>query len=108
MRMGPIVCELEGPGPDRLLDCVERALHALSRGCHAGANALIPPGDSQESISWRYARAAASWPGGHVGAGPSHERQAELIEAEAVERAHHVGDDGLQRVALILTRGRHA
>ena len=61
------------------LDCVERALHALSRGCHAGANALIPPGDSQESISWRYARAAASWPGGRGGAGPSHERQAELL-----------------------------
>jgi hypothetical protein len=61
------------------LDCVEQALHALGRGCHAGANALIPPGESHESISWRYARAAASWPGARAGAGPSHERQAELL-----------------------------
>jgi len=61
------------------LDCVEQALHALSRGCHAGANALIPPGDSHESIAWRYARAAAGWPGARDGAGPSHERQAELL-----------------------------
>ena len=61
------------------LDCVEQALHALSRGCHAGAHALIPPGESDESISWRYARAAASWPGARDGAGPSHERQAELL-----------------------------
>jgi hypothetical protein len=61
------------------LDLVEQALHALSRGCHAGANALIPPSDSQQSISWRYARAAASWPGARGGAGPSHERQAALL-----------------------------
>jgi hypothetical protein len=61
------------------LDCVGQALHALSRGCHAGANALIAPGDSHESISWRYARAAASWPAARGGAGPSHERQAELL-----------------------------
>jgi hypothetical protein len=61
------------------LGCVEQALHALGRGCHAGANALIAPGDSDESISWRYARAAAIWPGARGGAGPSHERQAELL-----------------------------
>lgn len=61
------------------LDCVEQALHAVSRGCHAGANALIPPGDSHEGSSWRYARAAAGWPGARGGAGPSHERQAELL-----------------------------
>ena len=61
------------------LDCVEQALHALSRGCHAGANALIPPSESDESISWRYARAAANWPGARAGQGPSHERQAQLL-----------------------------
>ena len=61
------------------LDCVERALHAVSRGCHAGANALIAPGESHEGSSWRYARAAAGWPGARGGAGPSHERQGELL-----------------------------
>jgi hypothetical protein len=61
------------------LDCVEQALHALGCGCHAGANALIPPGESHERISWRCARAAASWPGARAGTGPSHERQAELL-----------------------------
>jgi hypothetical protein len=58
------------------LDCVEQILKALGRGCGAGAHALIPPGDPDESISYRYARAAADWPGGD---GPSHERQAHLL-----------------------------
>ena len=61
------------------LDCVEHALYALGHGCDAGANALIPPSGSHESIAWRYARAAARWPGARGGAGPSHERQAELL-----------------------------
>src|SRR5262245_45379830 len=61
------------------LDCFGQAQHALGRGCRTGANALIPPGEPHESISCRYARAAASWPGARAGSGPSHERQAELL-----------------------------
>ena len=61
------------------LECIEQSLYALSRGCHAGADALIPPGDVHDSISRRYARAAADWPGALDGAGPSHERQAQLL-----------------------------
>jgi hypothetical protein len=57
------------------LDCIEQSLHALSRSCRAAEHALIPPGDLHESISYRYARAAAAWPG----PGPSHERQAQLL-----------------------------
>ena len=60
--------------PD-VLECIEQSLHALSRSCHAAAHALIPPGDLQDSIS---PRAAAARPGAADGAGPSHERQAEL------------------------------
>jgi hypothetical protein len=57
------------------LDCIEQSLHALSGSCRAAQHALIPPGDLHESISYRYARAAAAWPG----PGPSHERQAQLL-----------------------------
>jgi hypothetical protein len=61
------------------LECIEQSLHALCRGCEGAAHALIPPGDLHESISRRYARAAADWPGAFDGAGPSHERQAQLL-----------------------------
>jgi hypothetical protein len=61
------------------LECIEQSLHALSRSCRAAAHALIPPGDLHESISHRYARAAAAWPRAADGAGPSHERQAQLL-----------------------------
>ncbi len=61
------------------LEYIEQSLHALSRGCDAASDALIPPGDLHESVSHRYARAAASWPGAADGAGPSHERQAQLL-----------------------------
>ena len=64
--------------PDAL-ECIEQSLHALGRSCQAAAHALIPPGDLHESISHRYARAAAAWPGASDGAGPSHERQAQLL-----------------------------
>lgn len=64
--------------PDAL-ECIEQSLYALGRGCHAAAHALIPPGDLRESISRRYARAAADWPGALDGAGPSHETQAQLL-----------------------------
>ena len=61
------------------LECIEETLRALSRGCDSAAHSLIPPGDRDESISWRYARAAADWPGALDGAGPSHEKQAQLL-----------------------------
>jgi hypothetical protein len=61
------------------LDCIEQSLDALSRSCRAAQHALIPPGDLHESISHRYARAAAAWPGAADGTGPSHERQAQLL-----------------------------
>jgi hypothetical protein len=61
------------------LECIEQSLHALSRGCDGAAHALIPPGDLHESISRRYARAAADCPAALDGAGPSHERQARLL-----------------------------
>jgi hypothetical protein len=61
------------------LDCIEQSLHALSRSCRAAQHSLIPAGDPHESISYRYARAAAAWPGTADGAGPTHERQAQLL-----------------------------
>ena len=62
-----------------VLECIEQSLYALGRGCHAASHALIPPGDPHERISRRYARAAADWPGAPDGAGPSYERQAQLL-----------------------------
>jgi hypothetical protein len=61
------------------LECIELSLHALSRGCDGAAHALIPPEDLDESISRRYARSAADWPGAFDRPGPSHERQAQLL-----------------------------
>ena len=60
---------------------VEQALYALGRGCDHAAGALIPQGDVRESVSRRFARAAAAWPALTGGAGPSHERQAQLLGA---------------------------
>jgi hypothetical protein len=59
------------------LDRIAQSLHALSRGCDGAARALIPPGEPDERIARRYARAAADWPGGLEE--PSHERQAQLL-----------------------------
>jgi hypothetical protein len=61
------------------LEYIEQTLRALARSCQAAAHALIPPGDLDESISHRYARAATAWPAAADGAGPSHERQAQLL-----------------------------
>ena len=61
------------------LERIEQSLRALSRSCDAAAHTLIPTGDLHESISHRYARAAAAWPGAADGAGPSYERQAQLL-----------------------------
>jgi hypothetical protein len=58
---------------------VEKALRALSGATEHAADALIPPGNIGESVSRRYARAAASWP--RDGVPPSYERQAQLLTA---------------------------
>jgi hypothetical protein len=63
------------------LGLVEEALYALGRGCEHAASALLPPGDMGESVSQRFALAAAGWPALTGGGGPSHERLAELLNA---------------------------
>jgi hypothetical protein len=44
------------------LGLVEEALYALGRACDHAESALIPPGDVRESVSRRFALAAAAWP----------------------------------------------
>jgi hypothetical protein len=63
------------------LSDVEEALRALSGATRDVADALIPPGGIDESVSRRYARAATSWPRDGGGAPPSHERQAQILTA---------------------------
>ena len=58
---------------------VEEALRVLSVAIEHAADALIPPGSIGESVSRRFARAAASWP--RYGAAPSYERQAQILTA---------------------------
>jgi hypothetical protein len=70
-----------GAEPDALhaahaLRDVEAALHALSRALYVAGRSIIPPAAIHESISTRYARAAASWPGPTP---PSYEQQAHLL-----------------------------
>lgn len=55
---------------------VEAALQALSRACYVTGRSIIPPAAAHESISARYARAAANWPGPMP---PSYEQQAHLL-----------------------------
>ena len=64
--------------PDAL-GCIEQSLRALSGGCERAAHALVPPAGLDASICSRYGRARADWPGARDGAGPSYERQAELL-----------------------------
>jgi hypothetical protein len=58
---------------------IEQSLLALSRGCDRAAQCFVPPADRDASISLRYARAAADWPGAGDRAGPSYERQAQVL-----------------------------
>ena len=58
---------------------VEEALRVLSVAIEHAAHALIPPGSIGESVSRRYARAAASWP--RHSAPPSYERQVQILTA---------------------------
>ena len=57
----------------------EEAMRVLSVAIEHAADALIPPGSTGESVSRRFARAAASWP--RDGAPPSYERQAQILTA---------------------------
>jgi hypothetical protein len=61
------------------LACIEQTLDSLSRGCQGAARSLVPGDELHEPASRRFARAARDWPGARGGAGPSHERQVELL-----------------------------
>lgn len=63
------------------LAAIEDALTVLSRAPYAGAHAFIPPGNSNDSIARRYARAATTWPSPRGGVGPSHEQQARVLSS---------------------------
>jgi hypothetical protein len=62
------------------LACIELTLDALSRGCQGAAHSLVPLDEPYEPVARRFARAARDWPA-RRGAGPSHERQVELLGA---------------------------
>jgi hypothetical protein len=55
---------------------VEAALQALGRACYVVGRSIVPPAAVYESVSARYAHAAANWPGPTA---PSHEQQAHLL-----------------------------
>jgi hypothetical protein len=59
------------------LGLAEDALYALGRGCEHAGSALVPPGNMGESVSLRFALAAAAWPARTAGERPSYERLAE-------------------------------
>jgi hypothetical protein len=61
------------------LERLEQTLDALSRGCQGAARSLVPLAGLHEPVSHRFARAAREWPAARGGAGPSHERQVELL-----------------------------
>lgn len=65
----------------RSLTDVEQALRDLSGAIERAGAALIPPAHIGESVSRRYARAAAAWPRAGDSSPPSHERQAQLLSA---------------------------
>jgi hypothetical protein len=60
---------------------MEQSLRALDRGCSRAASSLIRGFGDDDTISDRYARAAADWPLATTGVGPSYERQAQLLAA---------------------------
>jgi hypothetical protein len=61
------------------LAAIEDALTVLSRTAYAAAHALVPAGNSDDSIADRYERAAAVWPSPRGGVGPTHEQQARVL-----------------------------
>jgi hypothetical protein len=88
------------------LACIEQTLDALSRGCQGAARSLVPLGEPYEPVSHRFARAARDWPAARRGAGPSHERQAELLASlddlgTSLRAAR--GDCALARTLLLAT-----
>ncbi|HEX5617563.1 MAG TPA: hypothetical protein VFX51_04050 [Solirubrobacteraceae bacterium] len=63
------------------LKAIDDALTTLSRTCYAAAQSFIPLGDGDDTMSDRYARAAATWPSPRGGSGPSHEQQARVLSS---------------------------
>jgi hypothetical protein len=61
------------------LVAIEEAVTALSLTAYAAAHALVPPGNSDDGIADRYARAATVWPAPRGGVAPSHEQQARIL-----------------------------
>jgi hypothetical protein len=61
------------------LAAIEDALIVLSRASYAVANEFVPLGNSDESITTRFDRAATTWPAPRGGVGPSHEQQARVL-----------------------------
>ena len=51
------------------LAAIERTLIALSRTAYAAGHALVPPGNIDDSVAHRYARAAMQWPSPRGGVG---------------------------------------
>jgi hypothetical protein len=79
---------------------VEAALHALSRACYVAGRSIIPPAAVHESVSARYARAAANWPGPMP---PSHEQQAYLLTVlHDAGAALHAAADRTARASDVL------
>jgi hypothetical protein len=60
------------------LVAIEEAVTTLGRAAYAAADALVP-GNRDDSIADRYARAAAIWPSPRGGIGPSHDQQARVL-----------------------------
>lgn len=63
------------------LKAIDDALATLSRTCYAAAHSFIPLGGVDDTISDRYARAAATWPAPRGGSGPSYEQQARVLSS---------------------------
>jgi hypothetical protein len=71
-------CALVVPG---VLVRVEEALRTLDHALNDVAATFMPPVEMDERIAMRFAFAASDWPGSIAGAGPSYERQIELLTA---------------------------
>ena len=83
---------------------VEQTLRELSAATQAAAHFLIPPARIDESVAYRYARAAQAWPRSLGTPPPSHERQAELLTAlEDVRETLHTAAQGCLRAREVLT-----
>jgi hypothetical protein len=68
-------------GVPAALDVIEDALTSLSRMCYTLVQSFVPLGDNGDSVTGRYARAAATWPSPRVAGGPSYEQQARVVSS---------------------------